>query len=141
MNPQDLPGGIPSRITGLTAGLLRHVLSIGSLAALEGRLFLRQSITGLILLLAITLVAMIAYVALIGAAVAVLATSFKWGWPVSLAAAAILHLGILGILYRILRLRVVVPRPFEATSAEIRRDIDSLGSFAGNHSSPKPPSR
>ncbi len=131
MNSQHLPGGIASRITGLTAGLLRHLLSLGSLAALEGRLFIRQSIAGLILLLAIVVVAMIAYVALIGAVVALLATSLKWGWPVSLAAAGLLHLGILGILYQVLCARVIAPRPFEATTAELRRDIDALGSFTG----------
>ena len=135
MNFKDLPGGIPSRITGLTAGLMRHLLSLGTLAALEGRMFIRQCITGLILLLAITLVAMIAYVALIGAVIALLATSLQWGWPLSLAAAGLLHLGILGLLYQILRARVVIPRPFEATTAEIRRDIDALGSFSGNESS------
>ena len=131
MNSQHLPGGIPSRITGLTAGLLRHLLSMGSLAALEGRLFVRQSIAGLILVLAIVVVAMIAYVALIGAVVALLATSLGWGWPVSLAAAGLLHLGILGILYQALRARVINPQPFEATTAELRRDIDALGSFTG----------
>ena len=131
MNSQHLPGGIPSRITGLTAGLLRHLLSLGSLAALEGRLFIRQSIAGLILLLAIVMVAMIAYVALIGAVVALLATSLKWGWPVSLAAAGLLHLGILGILYQALRARVITPRLFEATTSELRRDIEALGSFTG----------
>ena len=131
MNSQHLPGGIPFRITGLTAGLLRHLLSLGSLAALEGRLFISQSIAGLILLLASVMVAMIAYVALIGAVVALLATSLKWGWPVSLAAAGLLHLGILGILYQVLRARVIAPRPFEATTAELRRDIDALGSFTG----------
>jgi vacuolar-type H+-ATPase subunit I/STV1 len=131
MNSQHLPGGIPSRITGLTAGLLRHLLSLGSLAALEGRLLIRQSIAGLILLLAIVVVAMIAYVALIGAVIALLATSLKWGWPVSLAAAGLLHLGILGILYQALRARIITPRPFEATTAELRRDIDALGSFTG----------
>ena len=132
MNPQDLKGGIPSRITGLTAGLLRHLLSLGSLAALEGRLFVRQSIAGLILLLAIVVVAMIAYVALIGALIALLATCLRWGWPVSLAAAGLLHLGILGILYQLLRSRVINPRPFEATTAELQRDIDALGNLSGN---------
>jgi len=127
MNSQDLQGGIPSRITGLSAGLLRHFLSLGSLAVLEGRLFVRQSITGLILLLAIVVVAMIAYVALIGAVIALLATFLRWGWPVSLAAAGLLHLGILGILYQALRSRVINPCPFEATSAELRRDMDALG--------------
>lgn len=141
MIPHDLPGGIPSRITGLAAGLLRHVLSLGSLAALEGRLFLRQSITGLILLIAIVFVALIAYVALVAAAITILATLLKWGWPLSLAAAGILHLGILGILYQILRVRVVMPRPFEATTAEIRRDIDALGNFQSNDSSPSHASR
>jgi len=135
MNSQDLPGGIPSRITGLTAGLLRHLLSLGSLAVLEGRLFVRQSIAGLILLIAIVVVAMIAYVALIGALIALLATCLRWGWPVSLAAAGLLHLGILGVLYQLLRARVINPRPFEATTAELRRDIEALGAASYDPSS------
>ncbi len=132
MNSQNLPGGIPSRITGLTAGLLRHLFSLGSLALLEGRLLVRQSIAGLILLMAMILVAMIAYVALIGALIALLATYLSWGWPLSLAAAGLLHLGILGSLYQILQARLINPRPFEATTAELRRDIEALGSTIGN---------
>ncbi len=128
MNPQDLPGGIPSRITGLTAGILRYALSIGALAAEEGRLLVRQSITAILLLAAMVVVGMIAYVALVAAAVSVMAMRFGWGWPVSLASAGLIHLALLGILFRFLRARTA-PRPFEATSAELRRDIDALGGY------------
>lgn len=128
INPQDLSGGIPSRITGLTAGILRYALSIGALAAEEGRLLVRQSIAAILLLAAMVVVGMIAYVALVAAAVCILAMKLGWGWPVSLAAAGLIHLALLGILFRFLRTRTA-PRPFEATSAELRRDIDSLGGY------------
>ena len=131
MTPNDLPGGIPSRISGLTAGLIRHLLSLGSLAALEGRMFIRQSIAGIILLAALLLFAMIAYVALIGSAISLLAMFLKWGWPLSLAAAGLLHLALVGILYKLLRARIA-PRPFESTSAELQKDIDALSTFSNN---------
>lgn len=131
MNPQDLPGGISSRITGLTAGILRYTLSLGALAAEEGRLLIRQSVAAILLLVAVVVIAMIAYVALLGAAVSLLAMKLSWGWPVSLAAAGLIHLAILGILLRILRTRTA-PRPFEATTAEIRRDIEALSRYSNN---------
>jgi uncharacterized membrane protein YqjE len=129
MIPHDLPGGIPSRISGLAAGLIRHLLSLGSLAALEGRMFIRQSIAGIILLTALILFAMIAYVALIASAISLLAMFLKWGWPLSLAAAGLLHLAFVGILYKMLRARIA-PRPFEATSAELQKDIDALSIYS-----------
>lgn len=129
MNPQDLPGGIPSRITGLIAGILRYAFSIGALAAEEGRLLIRQSIAAILLLMAMAVIAMIAYIALVAAAVSLLAMKLQWGWPVSLSAAGLIHLAILGILFNILRTRTA-PRPFEATSAELRRDIETLGNYA-----------
>ncbi len=131
MTPNDLPGGIPSRISGLSAGLIRHFLSLGSLAALEGRMFIRQSIAGIILLAALILFAMIAYVALIASAISLLAMFLKWGWPLSLAAAGLLHLAFVGILYKLLRARIA-PRPFEATSAELQKDIDALSIYSNN---------
>jgi uncharacterized membrane protein YqjE len=132
MNPNDLPGGLPSRVAGVSAGLLSHLLSLGSLAALEWRLFLRQGIGALLLIVAGLVVAAIAYVALVVAVVAILATQLGWGWPVSLAAAGILHLALLGLLARLLRTKLSV-RPFEATTAELRRDLDHLDSLAGRH--------
>ncbi|MFZ4717329.1 MAG: phage holin family protein [Chthoniobacterales bacterium] len=129
MNPQDLPGGIPSRITGLIAGILRYAFSIGALAAEEGRLLIRQSIAAILLLMVMAVIAMIAYVALVAAAVSLLAMKLQWGWPVSLSAAGLIHLALLGILFNILRTRTA-PRPFEATSAELRRDIETLGNYA-----------
>lgn len=136
MNAQDLPGGLASRITGLAAGLLRHGLTLGALAAAEGRLLLRQSVVLLLLSLAMIVAGVIAYVALIGAVVALLAVKLSWGWPVSLAAAGMIHLALLGILFPILRSRSL-PRPFEGTSAELKRDIESLGRFStGNRTRP-----
>ena len=131
MIPHDLPGGIPSRISGLTAGLIRHLLSLGSLAALEGRMFIRQSIAGIILLVALLLFAMIAYVALVASVISLLAMFLKWGWPLSLAAAGLLHLALVGIFYKLLRARIA-PRPFEATSAELQKDIDALSTYSNN---------
>lgn len=129
MNQQDLPGGIPSRVTGLTAGILRYTLSLGALAAEEGRLLIRQSVAAILLLAGMMIVAAIAYVALIAAGVSLLAMKLGWGWPVSLSAAGLIHLALLGVLYRFLRSRASI-RPFEATSAELRRDIDALGGYA-----------
>lgn len=129
MNPQDLPGGIPSRITGLTAGLLRYILSIGALAAEEGRMLIRQSVAVLLLIVAMVVVAIISYTALVVAIAALLAINLGWGWPLSLAAVGLVHLAILGILLKILR-STTGPRPFEATAAELRRDIDALGNYA-----------
>jgi len=128
MNQQDLPGGIPSRVTGLTAGILRYTLSLGALAAEEGRLLIRQSVAAILLLAGMMIVAAIAYVALIAAGVSLLAMKLGWGWPVSLSAAGLIHLSLLGVLYRFLRSRASI-RPFEATSAELRRDIDALGGY------------
>jgi len=128
MNQQGLPGGIPSRVTGLTAGILRYTLSLGSLAAEEGRLLIRQSVAAILLLAGMMIVAAIAYVALIAAGVSLLAMKLGWGWPVSLSAAGLIHLALLGVLYRFLRSRASI-RPFEATSAELRRDIDALGGY------------
>jgi uncharacterized membrane protein YqjE len=134
MNPQELPGGIPSRITGLAAGLLRHGLTLGALAAAEGRLLLRQSIATLLLAVAMAVSGIIAYVALIAAVVALLAVKLSWGWPVSLAAAGMIHLGLLGILFSILRTKSL-QRPFEGTSAELRKDLENLSRYSnGNRS-------
>jgi len=133
MNPNDLPGGIPSRLSGLTAGFLRHFLAIAGLAAAEGRLFLRQSIGGIILLVVMLVFALIAYVTLLSSVICLLAILLKWGWPVSLAAAGMFHLALVAILYRVLKARMA-PRPFEATTAELQRDIDALGTFSNNHS-------
>ena len=128
MNQQGLPGGIPYRVTGLTAGILRYTLSLGALAAEEGRLLIRQSVAAILLLVGMMIVAAIAYVALIAAGVSLLAMKLGWGWPVSLSAAGLIHLALLGVLYRFLRSRASI-RPFEATSAELRRDIDALGGY------------
>jgi len=129
MNPQDLPGGIPSRITGLTAGLLRYLLSIGALAAEEGRLLIRQSVAVLLLIVAMVVVAIVSYTALVGAGAAMLAMKLGCGCPLALAAVGLIHLAVLGILVKILR-STTAPRPFEATAAELRRDIDALGNYA-----------
>jgi uncharacterized membrane protein YqjE len=134
MHPQDLPGGLPSRVTGLAAGLLRHGLTLGTLAVAEGRVLIRQSLVTLLIAVAMTMAGIIAYVALIGAAVALLAVKLSWGWPISLAAAGMIHLALLGLLFSILRCRNL-PRPFEETSAELQKDIESLGRFSnGNRS-------
>jgi hypothetical protein len=130
MNPQDLPGGLAARITGLAAGLLRHGFALGALAAAEGRLLVRQSLFTLLLAIAMALVAAIAYVALIGAVVALAAEKLSWGWPVSLAAAGMIHVALLAILFSVIR-GITLPRPFEATTAELKRDIENLGRFSG----------
>jgi hypothetical protein len=133
---EEFPGGLASRLNGVASGLLRHGLSLTELAAIEARLLVRQSI-GTILLIAIMLVfGVISYVALIGALVALLAVKLSWGWPVSLASAGLIHLAMLGAAYTFLKGRRPI-RPFEATSSEIRRDIETLSSLAnGNRVAP-----
>jgi uncharacterized membrane protein YqjE len=131
MNPQELPGGIPSRITGLLAGLLRHLLSLGGLAAEEARILVRRSLATLLIGVAMIMAAMIAYVAAVAAIVVLLAQKFSWGWPLSLVAAALFHLALLGILFRILRNRTAPP-PFEATASELRKDLEALTAQARN---------
>lgn len=130
MNPHDPVGGLASRITGLGAGILRHGFTIGSLALAEGRGLLRQSLFTLLLGVAMTIVAAIAYVSLIAAVVALAAVKLSWGWPVSLAAAGMLHLALLGILFSLIR-NIIPSRPFEITATELKRDIDALGRFQG----------
>lgn len=131
MNPQDLPGGIASRLTGLVAGILRHALAIGALAALETRQLIRQSVAILLLAVATLLAALIAYVAILAAIVSLLAVKLSWGWPVSLGAAGLLHLAVLGILFSILR-GVSAPRAYEATAAELTKDLETLGRLGGD---------
>jgi uncharacterized membrane protein (DUF485 family) len=136
MNPQELPGGIISRITGLAAGLLRHGLTIGALAAAEARLLLHQSIAILLLAVAMTVAGIIAYASFIGAVVALLAVKLSWGWPVALAAAGMIHMALLGLLYSILR-TISLPRPFEGTTEELRKDLESLSRLSnGNNFRP-----
>lgn len=132
MRPEDLPGGLPSRIAGVSAGLLSHLLSLGSLAAFEWRLFLRQGVGALLLIVAGLVVASISYVALVAAVVATLAIQLGWGWPVSLSLAGLIHFGLLGVVMRLLKARLSV-RPFEATTNELRRDLDHLESLAGRN--------
>ena len=123
--PQDPSGGLPARVTSLSAAILRHGLNLSALAAAETRLLIRQSLASVLLITAMALFGVIAYVALIGAGVSLLAVKLSWGWPVSLAAAGMIHLALLGIAYAFLKNRAPV-RPYEATSAEIRRDIETL---------------
>ena len=123
--PQESSGGLPSRVTSLSAAILRHGLNLSSLAAAETRLLIRQSLASILLVVAMSVFGVIAYVALIGAGVSLLALKLCWGWPVSLAAAGMIHLAFLGIAYAFLKNQAPV-RPYEATSAEIRRDIETL---------------
>jgi hypothetical protein len=95
------------------------------LAAAETRLLIRQSLASILLVVAMAVFGVIAYVALIGAGVSLLALKLCWGLPVSLAAAGMIHLAFLGIAYAFLKNQAPL-RPYEATSAEIRRDIETL---------------
>jgi hypothetical protein len=123
--PQEHSGGLPSRVTSLSAAILRHSLNLSALAAAETRLLIRQSLASILLVVAMAVFGVIAYVALIGAGVSLLALKLCWGLPVSLAAAGMIHLAFLGIAYAFLKNQAPL-RPYEATSAEIRRDIETL---------------
>ena len=56
----------------------------------------------------------------------------RFDWT-QMAAICFFHLLIAGLLVFFLRLRTA-PRPFEATTAELRRDLDALGTYSGKTS-------
>ena len=129
MDLNQLPGGIPSRISGITAALLRHFLALAELATEEARLLVRQSLIALILLSALILVLMISYLSLVAAVASLLTLEMGWSWPSALVAISFLHLLLAAGLLFFLRIRNFTP-PFEATAAELRRDMESLGSYS-----------
>ena len=118
-----LTGGIPSRLSGLITELLRHVLSLGALAAEETRVLIQHSITGVLVLI---LMLVIAYVSAIIAVVSLLALGCGFGWVATLGLISLLHLLLAGGCYLFLRLKSF-PRPYEATSAELQRNLEALG--------------
>jgi hypothetical protein len=119
-------GGIPSRLSGLITELLRHVLSLGALAAEETRLLIRQSLTGILLFIALILMLMISYLAGVIAAASLLVSGCGFGWSATLGLISLIHLFLAGGFSLILRVRRV-QRPYEATSAELQRDLEVLG--------------
>ena len=129
MEPHDAQRGIPARFSGLLAALLRHLLALGALAAEETRLLVRQSITSIVLLTALLLSVMIAYLALAAGAVSLLVLRLYWEWPLALGTLSLLHLLLATVLFAVFKTRSG-PRPYEATTAELRRDLEALA----NHS-------
>ena len=137
MGQQELPGGIPSRLTGLSASLVAHLLALAALAADETRALLQRSLVSLFLLVALIISLFVAYFALVVTAIVLLTCYFGWSWLSALGATVLLHLFFAGCLLMILRLRSK-SIPFEATSAELRRDLEALRSYS--KSSETPPS-
>ncbi len=129
MDLNELPGGIPSRISGLLFSLLRHLLALTELAAEETRLLIRQSIVTLLLVVALIVTLVISYLALIGTVIALLTLGHGWGWPQAFGAVALIHLMLAGLLLVFLRNRTVL-RPYEVTTAEVRRDLDALQTYS-----------
>ena len=129
MDTNQLPGGIPSRISGVTAALLRHFLALAELATEEGRLLIRQSLTVIILLVALILVITISYLALVAAVVSLLNLELGWSLPMALVTISFFHLLLAGAIIFFIRIRSATP-PFEATAAELRRDMESLSSYS-----------
>ena len=129
MDLNELPGGIPSRISGLVFSLLRHFLALSELAAEETRLLIRQSVAAILLFIALILTLVISYLALIATVIALLTLREGWGWAESFASVGLFHLLLAGLLVFFIRNRTA-PRPYEATSAEIRRDLDALGNYS-----------
>jgi len=129
MDTNQLPGGIPSRISGVTAALLRHFLALAELATEEGRLLIRQSLTVIILLVALILVITISYLALVAAVVSLLNLELGWSLPMALVTISFFHLLLAGAIIFCIRIRSTMP-PFEATAAELRRDMESLSSYS-----------
>ena len=134
MDLKELPGGIPSRISGLLYALLRHLLALTELAAEETRILIRQSVVAILMLIALTVTVVISYLSLLAAVISLLTLRQGWGWPTAFAIVALFHLLLAGLIVFLLRLRTA-PSPFEATAAEIRRDLDSLGSYSKKSSS------
>ena len=129
MDTNQPTGGIPSRISGVTAALLRHFLALAELASEEGRLLIRQSLTVIILLVALILVVMISYLALVAAVVSLLYLGLGWSLPMALVTISFFHLLLAGAIILFLRMRTSSPL-FEATAAELRRDMESLSSYS-----------
>ena len=126
---EQLPGGIPSRISGLAAALLRHLLALAELATEETRLLVSQSLTAIILLASLILVVMISYLALVAAIVSLLTLGIGWNWPTALVTVSFFHLLLAAVILLFLRIRTSNPA-FEATAAELRRDMESLASYS-----------
>jgi len=118
--------GIPSRLSGLITELLRHVLSLGALAAEETRLLIRQSLAAILLIIALILMLMISYVAGVFAVAALFVSGCGFGWSATLCFISLIHLLLAGGFFLILRMRRM-PRPYEATSAELQRDFEAIG--------------
>jgi uncharacterized membrane protein YqjE len=130
MGQHELPGGIATRLAGLSVSLISHFLAIAALAAEEARALIQRSLISLILVLAITFSLFIAYIALILTVVALLAFYLHWGLVSALGAAALVHVIFACILFIILRLRKTSPL-FEGTSAELRHDLETLHGYSG----------
>jgi uncharacterized membrane protein YqjE len=129
MGEQELPGGIASRLSGLTAALISHTLAITALAADETRSLIQRSLVSLILIIALITSLLIAYLALVLTAVALLTIWVGWSWVAALGAAALSHLIFALIIFLILRARRSSPI-YEGTTEELRRDFDALNKFA-----------
>jgi uncharacterized membrane protein YqjE len=129
MDPNEPSGGIPSRISGLLYALMRHVLALTELAAEETRILIRQSVTAIILLIALIVVLIISYLSLLATVIILLTINQGWGWPSAFAVMAAVHLVMAVLIVSVLRVRTAL-NPFEATTAELRRDLDHLGNYA-----------
>lgn len=129
MDLNDLPGGIPTRVSGLLFALLRHLVALTELAAEETRLLIRQSLLSIMLLVALVVTMVIAYLSLLATVISLLTMMAGWGWPAAFALVTFLHLILAALIFFLLRIRTT-PRPYAETSSEIRRDLDSLGNYS-----------
>ena len=129
MDLNELPGGIPSRVSGLLFALLRHLLALTELAAEEPRLLIRQSLVSILLLVALIVVVVIAYLSLLATLVSILTMGGGWGWPAAFGLVTLLHFVLAGVIFFFLRVRTK-PRPYAETASEIRRDLDSLDNYS-----------
>ncbi len=129
MDLNELPGGIPSRVSGLLFALLRHLLALTELAAEETRLLIRQSLVSILLIVALIVTVVMAYLSLLATLVSLLTLGRGWGWPSALGLVTLLHFVLAGLILFFLRIRTK-PRPYAETASEIRRDLDSLDSYS-----------
>jgi uncharacterized membrane protein YqjE len=131
------PSGIPSRISGLLFALLRHALALTELAAQETQILIRQSVAAILLLIAFIVVVVISYLGLLATVISLLAIGHGWCWPAAFGVVALFHLLLAGMILVILKNRSI-PRPYEATTSELRRDLESLGKYSQNNPSNSP---
>ncbi|HLB34902.1 MAG: hypothetical protein A3F67_02655 [Verrucomicrobia bacterium RIFCSPHIGHO2_12_FULL_41_10] len=117
--------GISANVTGLSSALLEHCLALASLAALETRQFLKQTLSCLLLFVAVILLLFMGYLTLLATCLVAAVYYFHIGWPYAFGIATLFHFLSAGILIAIIS-RQQSHAPLPLTRFEIQRDIEAL---------------